>query len=154
MAILHVHMGSGLWLWLTANAAPVEAISSMLSVAAVVTMGWLSWRASNQTVKEMVSQRRLGVAPCVRFITRSFDGSETMLALINASQDGCRRTPHPYIFGVTNNGAGPAIDVRVLKVNGQEPQNVKPLSIRAFSAVREIRVVDNFCMALYATYGS
>ncbi|WP_207635641.1 hypothetical protein [Sulfobacillus thermosulfidooxidans] len=52
-----------IWLWLKANTTPIEAASGVFSVADVVTMGLLSWRASNQMSKEMVSQHRLAVAP-------------------------------------------------------------------------------------------
>lgn len=118
------------WSWLSGNAAPVEAASGILSFAAVIAMGYLSWRTSNRTLNEMVAQRRLGVAPSVRFVQRHASGNKgQMLARVKMSKQGYRPQPLPYLFDAVNVGAGPAIDLRVIKINGQEPAQANQLNI-------------------------
>lgn len=120
------------WLWLRANAAPVGAISSIVSIGAVVAIGSLSWKASNRSLDELKSQRRLAVAPYVQFIFRQPDNASTWrLLAVMKSADGksYRPTPQTYIFGVSNLGTGPALRLRVLAINGHPPLQAPPLSI-------------------------
>lgn len=130
-SVIHViHWLLSFWPWLKENAAPVEAVSGVFSVAAVAAMGWLSWRASNRTLNEMVAQRRLAVAPSVRFVRRHSSGDiGEMLARVKMPKEGYRPKPLAYVFDAVNVGAGPAIDLRVVKINGQEPSQANALHI-------------------------
>ncbi len=52
-----------------------------------------------------------------------------MLAAVKLSKEGYRPTPLAYLFDAVNVGAGPAIDLRVVKTNGQEPVQTTALHI-------------------------